>query len=102
MVATMSQPMAALEHANEIRLGRADVRRKLASRELSVCELLADPPDAILTWQVGEMLCAQRRWGLIRTQQFLVDVKISWHREIRMLTDRQRRELVCRLDGRHS
>jgi hypothetical protein len=97
-MATLSQPMAALERANTIRLARADLRRKLSNRELTAGELLLDPPAAILTWEVGELLSAQWRWGNIRTRKFLGTMVISFHREVRMLTGRERRRLVEALE----
>lgn len=91
---SLEQRLDALERANAVRLGRADLRRKLATGELSATDLLADPPDAILTWQVGELLSAQWRWGGIRTRKFLASVGISAYREVRMLTERQRAVLT--------
>jgi hypothetical protein len=99
MTAANQQRHDALDHANAIRLGRAGIRRKLHARELTAAQVLADPPASVLSWPVGDMLSCQWRWGDKRTRTFLGLAGVSWHREIRMLTERQIKALVQQLEA---
>jgi hypothetical protein len=88
------QRLRALERANEIRLGRAAIKRRIALGEVSAAEVILESPDAADTWPVGELLMSQRRWGTMRCRKFLARNQITETKLIGSLTDRQRRLLA--------
>jgi hypothetical protein len=91
------QRMRALERANEVRLKRAELKRKIADGHLSAADVILDLPDAARNWSVGELLKSQRRWGSIRSHKLLTGMHISEKRPIGDLTERQRLLIAERL-----
>jgi hypothetical protein len=100
---TMSQDpqrLRALERANQVRLARADLKRKIADGEVPAASIILDSPWEARSWSVGDLLMSQRRWGSTRCQKFLRSLEISETKQIGTLTERQRNVLVDRLDAR--
>ena len=93
------QRLRALEHANAIRLARADLKRRIAEGEVSAAEVILECPDAARRWTVSELLLSQRRWGSTRCRKFLERNGVSEIKLIGALTDRQRRLLAAQLGG---
>lgn len=91
------QRLRALERANEIRLARAELRRRIADGHLSAAKVILDPPCAAVSWAIGDMLMSQRRWGTTRCRKFLLRNQINENKAIGALTDRQRRVLADEL-----
>ncbi len=88
------QPLRALEKANEIRLARAELKRRIALGEVSVAEVILDCPDAADRWSISDLLMSQRRWGSSRCRKFLSSNQIAETRPVGKLTERQRRILA--------
>lgn len=55
-VAQRQQRQTALTRANSVRTQRAEIKRELASGELSLAALLNDPPEVILNASIGDVL----------------------------------------------
>jgi hypothetical protein len=91
------QRLRALERANEIRLARAGLKRRIAEGEISAAEVILDPPCAAESWEIGELLMSQRRWGSSRCRKFLLRNQISETKPVGALTERQRRLLADQL-----
>jgi hypothetical protein len=91
------QRLRALERANEIRLARAELKRRIAEGDVSAAEVILDPPSAAISWEIGELLMSQRRWGSSRCRKFLLRNQISETKAVGALTDRQRRLLADQL-----
>ena len=91
------QRLRALERANEIRLARAELKRRIAEGEISAAEVILEPPSAAVSWEIGELLMSQRRWGSSRCRKFLLRNQISETKPVGALTDRQRRLLADQL-----
>jgi hypothetical protein len=92
------QHMQALEHANEIRLARAELKRRVKAGTASVPEVFRANPGEVETMTVSELLRSQKRWGRTRARKFLTPFSINENRTIGKLTDRQRNELAERLE----
>src|SRR5690242_4979527 len=93
------QRLRALERANEVRLARAELKRRIADGVLTATEvILACPPEAS-SWSVAELLMCQRRWGIMRCRKFLARNQISEIKTIGTLTDRQRQLLAAQLQS---
>jgi hypothetical protein len=88
------QRLRALERANEIRLARAAIKRRIALGEVSAAAVILECPDAANSWPVGELLMSQRRWGSTRCRKFLSQNSIIETKQVGTLTDRQRQLLA--------
>ena len=91
------QRLRALERANEIRLARAALKRRIALGEVSAAEVILQCPDAASSWPIGDLLMSQRRWGSTRCRKFLLRNQINETKAIGALTERQRRVLADQL-----
>lgn len=96
---TISEPqrLRALGRANEIRLARAGLKRRIAIGEVSAAEVIMTCPDEASSWSVGELLASQRRWGSTRCRKFLSRNQIVETKPIGSLTERQRKVLATAL-----
>ena len=90
-----AQSLAALEVANRTRRESADVRREIAAG-LSIEEALADPRSGAMP--IGRLLRAIPRYGEMKTARLMRQVGVTSTKRVRDLTDRQRHELVLRLE----
>jgi hypothetical protein len=93
------QRLQALERANEIRLARAALKRRIAGGDLSVVDVILSSPKAAESWSVSDLLISQRRWGNERSRKFLKRNEINELRTVGMLTQRQRNLLVTQLEA---
>lgn len=98
------QALEAFALANERRLARAVIRREVialdhrAGRE-RVAELLGDPPPELGGASIAMVLCWIHRVGPRQTRRWLTSLSmpVSELRQVRELTERQRREIAGRL-----
>src|SRR5581483_10332745 len=91
------QRLRALERANAIRLARAELKRRIAEGEVSVADVLLEPPPHAASWAVWDLLMSQRRWGSSRCRKFLWKNHINETKPIGALTERQRNVLAAQL-----
>jgi hypothetical protein len=98
-IPTEPQRLRALEHANAIRLARAELKRRIAVGDVSAAAVILECPDAAIRWTVSELLLSQRRWGSTRCRKFLERQGVSEIKLIGSLTERQRRLLAEELGG---
>lgn len=97
-VSNEPQRLRALEHANAVRLARAELKRRIAEGELSAASVILECPEAVQRWTIGELLMAQRRWGTTRCRKFLERNSLSEIKTIGALTARQRHLLAEQLN----
>ena len=88
------QHMAALAKANEIRIKRAAIKKDLKTGDLSIIDLLKNPPPEIENVALFDLLMCLRRWGRMRTLNLLTSLPISEDKRIGALTDRQKKQLI--------
>jgi hypothetical protein len=93
------QPLRALERANEVRLARAELKRKIADGDVSAAETILMCPREAASWTVGHLLMSQRRWGSTRCRKFLMRNQIGEMKQIGALTERQRQLLAQQLQS---
>jgi hypothetical protein len=91
--------MRALERANQVRLARAELKRRVALQKLSVADVILECPWEAESMAVGDLLMSQRRWGQTRCRKFLAQVPMSEKKTVGSMTDRQRRTLAAMLAG---
>ncbi|MGA2469762.1 MAG: hypothetical protein ABSG64_03635 [Solirubrobacteraceae bacterium] len=97
MMACGPQHMQALQRANEVRLARAELKRRVAEGETSVAQIVLSAPWEVDTMAVAELLMSQRRWGHTRARRFLAGIPMAETKTIGSMTDRQRQTLSAML-----
>jgi hypothetical protein len=84
------QHLQALERANEVRLARAELKRRVASGRITAAEVVLTSPWEAESMTVSDLLRSQRRWGTTRCRKFLQCVPMSETKTIGSMTERQR------------
>lgn len=95
---SLEQRMAALEKAQRYRTFRAQVKRKLKLGANPLPYLL-EPPAAMMTMRVFDLMLALPSWGRIKVNRALVRCRISPSKTLGGLSERQRDELAKVLRG---
>jgi hypothetical protein len=93
-VRSLDQRMEALKRANDIRVKRAQLKKNLKSGDVSIEQILADPPEFVSTAKVFDMLLAVPKFGRVKATRLLTQCRISQSKTIGGLSDRQRHELI--------
>src|SRR5579862_4320752 len=88
------QHLRALERANEVRLARAELKRRVTQGHLTAVDVILDRPWEAESMAVSELLMSQHRWGHTRARRFLATVPISETKTLGSMTERQRSSLV--------
>ena len=91
------QHMRALERANEVRLARAELKRRVAFGKMDAAEVILDCPWEAQSMAVGDLLMSQRRWGRTRCRKLLAEIPMSETKTLGSMTDRQRCALASML-----
>jgi len=88
------QHMQALRRANEVRLARAELKRRVGDGATSVTEVILECPWQAASMTVLELLLSQRRWGNTRCSKFLAQIGMPESKTIGAMTERQRHALA--------
>lgn len=96
----MPQHLQALEHANRVRLARAELKRSISRGEVNAHEIVRNCPWEAETMSVSELLRSQSRWGRTRTRKFLTPLAVNENRQLGRLTLRQREMLAGALEAK--
>jgi hypothetical protein len=91
------QCMRALDRANEVRIARAELKRRVFRGELHVADVIRDCPWEAETMRIGELLTCQFRWGWTRCRKMLAQLPMSEQRTLGSMTERQRQTLSALL-----
>src|SRR2546428_12141681 len=92
-----SKHMRALKRASEVRLARAQLKRRVAFGETEVAEVILDCPWEADSMAVADLLVSQRRWGQTRCRKLLAQLPMPEQKTVGSMTDRQRRALAAML-----
>jgi hypothetical protein len=98
-IACGPQHMRALQRANEVRLARAELKRRVTDGEMTAASVILTCPWEAESMAVAELLMSQRRWGHTRARRFLAGVPMTETKTIGSMTQRQRRTLAAMLDA---
>jgi hypothetical protein len=88
------QHLRALQRANEVRLARAELKRRVTQGDLTAVDVILSRPWEAESMAVSELLMSQHRWGHTRARRFLATVPISETKTLGSMTERQRSSLV--------
>ena len=89
--------MDALEKANEVRIGRSQLKRDLKAGRRSAASVLSEPPEFVETMKVFDLLMAVPKYGRVKVNKILAHCRIAPSKTIGGLSGRQRGELVSLL-----
>src|SRR4051812_25802853 len=84
------QHLRALEHANRVRLARAELKRRIAAGDLQVPNVVLESPWEARSMELSELLMSQKRWGRERCRRLLLGLGIAENKQVGTLTERQR------------
>ena len=93
-LAVAPQCLAALERANDVRLARAQLKRRVRAGGLAAAEVVLTAPWQTRTMSVGELLMSQRGWGRVRARRLLLSLAVPENKQIGTLTERQRQAIA--------
>jgi hypothetical protein len=96
-VVKSDQCLDALARANRARRVRAQLKRLIASGEVSAAEVIGSRRWETAAMSVGDVLMSQRQWGDRRCRRFLTAVQLHETKTIGSMTERQRLDLSARL-----
>jgi hypothetical protein len=96
------QHLRALEHANRVRLARAELKRDIAAGRQAVAEVILSCPWQVHSMSISDLLMSQRRWGRARCRRLLLTLGVPENKQIGTLTERQRLALSAVLTARES
>jgi uncharacterized protein (DUF3084 family) len=90
----LPQHMQALQRANEVRLARAELKRRIVNGEVSASSVILRTPWEAQTMTIAELLVTQHRWGATRCRKFLAEIGMPETKTLRSFTERQRRAMA--------
>jgi hypothetical protein len=96
------QHLRALQHANKVRLARAELKRRVAAQETTAAEVVLNCPWEAASMEVSDLLMSQRRWGRARCRRLLLSLGLPENKQIGTLTTRQRQALAAVLTAKAS
>ena len=96
---SLVQRMEALQRANEVRLARAELKRRVTDGETTAAAVILASPWEAESMAVAELLMSQHRWGHTRARRFLAGIPMTETKTIGSMTDRQRRSLAALLEA---
>jgi hypothetical protein len=89
------QHLLALQRANEVRLARAELKRRISGQDLSAAEVVLQCPWEADSMEISDILMSQRRWGRARCRRLLLSLGMPENKQLGTLTQRQRFELAA-------
>jgi hypothetical protein len=95
------QHLRALEHANRVRLARAEMKRDIGRGEISVAEVVLTCPWQAHSMSISDLLMSQKRWGRARCRRLLMSIGVPENKPVGTLTERQRAALAEMLRAKH-
>jgi hypothetical protein len=100
MPSSAPQHLRALQHANRVRLARAELKRRIAAQESSAAEVILHCPWEAASMDISDVLMAQRRWGRARCRRLLLSLGLPENKQVGTLTARQRQALAALLTAK--
>lgn len=89
-----TQRREALTKANDVRTGRAALKKNLKAGRHSIHTLILDPPELIRTMKLFDLMLAVPKYGRVKVNKVLTQCRISPSKTVGGLSERQRNEIV--------
>jgi hypothetical protein len=90
------QSLQALQRAQDIRLGRAMIKKEIRDGKVSVVDVLETEPYVCDTMSVLQLFMAQRGWALRKADRFILRTLANPGKKLGQLNKRERTRLVER------
>lgn len=98
---TVEQRMTSLEHANRVRLARAQLKREIRAGRRTAVSVLLEPPACASSMRTFDLLLAAPKVGQAKATALMAKAGISLTRTVGAITPRQRKALADEiLNGR--
>jgi hypothetical protein len=81
----------ALRKADNVRIARGLIKKRIFKGEVSVVDVVMNPPEDLRDMALFEVLLAQKRWGRMRVVKFLEKNDLSEYLGLQSMTERQRK-----------
>jgi hypothetical protein len=94
---TLTQRMAALKRANEIRTARAQLKRDVKAGKVQARDVLLEPPEWAGSMKVFDLLIAVPKYGRVRVNKILQLARVSPSKTLGGLSRRQRSDVASML-----
>ena len=94
------QHLRALQHANRVRLARAELKRRIATQQITAADVVVHCPWEATSMEISDLLMAQRRWGRARCRRLLLSLGLPENKQVGTLTSRQRQALAALLTAK--
>jgi hypothetical protein len=91
------QYMRALDHANQVRSARAELKRRVRAGRLSAAETVLACPWPARTMPLNQLLVSQRGWGRTRCRRLLLSLRVPENKQLGTLSERQRLAIAAAL-----
>lgn len=101
-VRSLDQRMNALELANQIRVYRADLKRRIAAGDIDIETVLRGDDPMLATMKVWDLLMAVPKVGRTKANRALQRTRTSPTKTIGGLSERQRQEIIDAVMPRYS
>jgi len=96
---SLDQRLDALGKANQVRSQRAALKADLKRGAANIRDVLAAPPDYLLTAKVADLLMAAPKCGRVKSARLMEQCRISPSKTVGGLSERQRLELLAYFGG---
>ena len=96
---SLDQRMDALGKANDVRSRRAALKADLKHGKVAITDVLAAPPEYLMTAKVLDVLMAVPKCGRVKSARIMEQCRISPSKTVGGLSERQRTELLAHFGG---
>jgi hypothetical protein len=94
---SLDQRLDALARANDVRSRRAALKAELKRGDANICDVIAAPPEFMLTAKVIDLLMAAPKRGRVKSARIMEQCRISPSKTVGGLSERQRAALLDQL-----
>lgn len=94
------QRTEALQHANQIRIKRAVLKREIRQYKQTASNMLRNPPEWCKAMKVSDLILAVPKIGRAKRSKIMGQCRVSSKKSVDGLSPRQRAALLAELDGR--
>lgn len=96
---SLAQRMDALGRANDVRMKRAALKKRIKAGKVEAGPVLWEPPQHVETMKVFDLLVTMPKIGRVKANKLLGQCRISPSKTVGGLTVRQRKELLMLVGG---
>lgn len=96
---SLVQRMDALARANDVRVKRAALKKRIKAGKVDAGPVLWAPPAHVETMKVFDLLLTMPKIGRVKANKLIAQARIAPSKTVGGLTTRQRKELLMLVGG---